>query len=115
MHRTLPPPPLPDPTHWFTVAADTGWEPDALPLMLLMMVTRQMIGCAASLSEPLHCRTDVTRSVECVTNVPFPCAQGPREQCRVTVVVELVFLPLMVLTTVTLQVIPVVAPIAPGP
>jgi len=115
LHSTDPPPPFPDPTHWFTVAAVTGWAPGGLPLMLFVTVTRQMIGWAASLSEPLHCRIDVTRLVECVTNVPFPCAQGWREQCRVTVVVELVFVPLMVLTTVTVHLIPVVLPIAPGP
>src|SRR5664279_1901000 len=112
---TAPPPPFPEPTHWLTVAAVTGCAPATLPLMLFVMVTLQVIGWAASLSEPLHCCTSVTRLVEWVTNVPLPCGQGPREQCLITVVVELVFVPLMVLTMVTEQVMPVVAPLALGP
>jgi len=49
-------------------------------------------------------------------NVPFPLRQGPREHFRVTVVVELVFpLFVIVLTTVTVHLMPVVAPLALGP
>jgi len=83
--------------------------------MLLVTSTLQLILCAASLSESLHCRTLVTSPVDVVVNVPFGVEQGPSLQARVTVVVELVFVPLMVLTTVTVQAIAVVAPSAAGP
>ena len=112
---TVPPPPPPEPTHWLTVAAVTGCAPAASALMLFVMVTSQVIGCAASLSELLHWRTTVTRLVELVVNVPFGDEQGPRAHCRVTVVVELVVVPLTVLTTVTVHFIPVVAPSALEP
>jgi hypothetical protein len=52
----------------------------------------------------------VTRLVDLVVNVPLPGEHGPSEQWRVTVVVEPRLVPLMVLTTVTVQVSPVVAP-----
>ena len=112
---TVPPPPVPEPTHWLDVAAVTGVAPGVSALMLLVIVTRQVIGCAESLSEPLHWVTSVTRLVECVVNVPLPGGHGPSKHCRVTVVVELLVPPLMVLTTVTVQVMAVVAPIALGP
>jgi hypothetical protein len=80
-----------------------------------VILTLQMIGCAASLSELLHCRTAVTRLVELVVDVPFGAEQGPSVHSRVTVVVELVAVPLIVLTTVTVHVKAVVAPAAPGP
>jgi hypothetical protein len=112
---TVPPPPVPEPTHWFEVAVATGFAPAVSALMLFVMVTRQVIGCAASLSEPLHWLTLVTRLLEKVVNVPFPGGHGPREHWRVTVVFELVVPLLIVLTTVTVQVIAVVAPVGPGP
>jgi len=113
---TVPPPPAPEPTHSLTVAAVTGCAPGASALTLFVIVTRHTIGWAESLSEPLHWLTNVTRLVEWLVNVPFPFGQGPREQCRVTVVVELVFpLFVMVLTTVTVHLMPVVAPLALGP
>jgi hypothetical protein len=112
---TVPPPPVPEPAHWLTVAGVTDSAPGVPALMLFVMVTTHLIGCAASLPDPLHWLTAVTRSVELVTNVPFPGAQGSREHCRVMVTVELVESPLMVLTTVTMQVIRVVAPPGPGP
>jgi hypothetical protein len=112
---TVPPPPAPEPTHWLTVAAVTGRACGVLLLMLFVMVTSQVIGCAASLSEPLHWLTDVTRSVELLVNVPFGDEHGPRVQVRVTVVVELVLVPRIVFTTVTEQVSPVDAPSAAGP
>ena len=80
-----------------------------------MTVTSQLILCAASLSELLHCWIMVTRPLERVVNVPFGVEQGPSVHSRVTVVVELVVLPLIVLTTVTVHFIPVVAPSALGP
>ena len=80
-----------------------------------MTVTSQLIVCAASLSELLHCWTMVTRLLERVVNVPFGVEQGPSEHSLVTVVVELVVVPLIVLTTVTVHFIPVVAPSARGP
>jgi hypothetical protein len=67
------------------------------------------------LSEPLHCVTCVTRLVDLVVNVPSPGEHGANEHFRVTVVVELRWPRWIVLTTVTVQVIPVVAPCAPGP
>jgi hypothetical protein len=112
---TVPPPPAPEPTHSLTVAAVTGRARDVLALMLFVMVTSQVIGCAASLSEPLHCWTVVTRLVEWVVKVPFGEEQAPRVHVRETVVVELVVLPRIVLTTVTAHVRPVVAPSAAGP
>lgn len=57
----------------------------------------------------------MTRSLELVVDEPLPGAQGSREHWRLTVVVEEVTPPLMVLTTVTVHVMPVVAPIGPGP
>lgn len=110
-----PPPPWAEPTHWFTVAAVAGCAPGVFALMLFVIVTSQLIGCAASLSEPLHWVTLVTRLVERVVNVPFADEQGPRVHSRVTVVVELVVVPLIVLTTMTLQFSCVVAPSALGP
>lgn len=83
--------------------------------MLFVMLTVHVIGCAASLSEPLHWLISVTKLVELLVNVPFPDGQGSREQVLVTVVVELVVPLLIVLTTVTVQSIPVVAPPGPGP
>jgi hypothetical protein len=111
----VPPPPVAEPTHWLTVAAVTGCAPGVSALMLFVMSTSQLIGCAASLSDPLHCFTSVTRLGEEVVNVPFADEQGPRVQFRVTVVVELVVVPLIVLTTLTAHVSPVVAPSALGP
>jgi hypothetical protein len=57
----------------------------------------------------------VTRLMESVVNVPLGAEQGPRVHSRVTVVVEYVVVPLIVLTTLTVHLIPVVAPWAPGP
>jgi hypothetical protein len=111
----LPPPPPADPTHWLTVAAVTGSAPGVSALMLLVMLTSQLIGWAASLSEPLHWLIEVTRSLELVVVEPLPGAHGSREHCRLTVVVDEVVPPLMVLMTVTEQVMPVVAPMGPGP
>lgn len=111
----LPPPPWLDPTHWLTVALVTGLALGVSALMLLVILTVQVIGCAASLSEPLHWFTEVTRSVEWLTKVPLPGAHGSRPQSRVTVVTEPSVPPLIVLTTVTVQVIRVVAPRGPGP
>lgn len=111
----VPPPPAPEPTHSFTVAALTGPAPWVFALMLFVMVTTQVIGCAASLSDPLHWFTLVTRLVEWVVNVPLGDEHGPRVHVRVTVVVELVAAPVMVFTMVTVQFIPVVAPSALGP
>jgi hypothetical protein len=82
--------------------------------MLLVMVTLQLIACAASLSELLHCRMAVTRLSEVVVNVPFGVEQGPSVHSRVTVVVERAFVPVIVLTTVTVHLIAVVAPWAAG-
>lgn len=76
---TVPPPPPPEPTHWFTVAAVTGDAPGVSELMLFVTVTVQVIGCAASLSELLHCVTSVTRSTELLENVPLPDGQGSSE------------------------------------
>ena len=112
---TVPPPPWPEPTHWLEVAAATGFAPGVSALMLFVIVTRQVIGCAASLSEPLHWSMLVTKLVELLVNVPFPGGHGPSEHWRVSVVLELVVPPLIVLTTVTVQVIAVVAPVGPGP
>jgi hypothetical protein len=108
-------PPVPEPTHWVTVGARRGCAPVVSRQMLLVMVTLQRIVCAASLSELLHCRTSVTRLVELVVVVPFGAEQGPRVHSRVTVVVELVAVPLIVLTTVTVHFNAVVAPAAEGP
>jgi hypothetical protein len=66
------------------------------------------------LSELLHCLTAVTRLADFVVYVPFGVEQGPSVQSRVTVVVELVVLPLTVLTTVTVHFSAVVAPSGPG-
>lgn len=107
--------PLADPTHWLTVAVDKGSAPGVSPLMVLWTVTVQVIVWAASLSEPLHCWMSVMRSVEVLVNVPLPGAHGPRLHCRVTVSVELVTPLLMVFQTSTVQVMPVVAPLASGP
>lgn len=112
---TDPPPPPPEPTHWLTVAAVRGCAPGVSALMLLVIVTLHTMGCAASLSEPLHWATLVTRLVELVVNVPLPGGQGPSRHWRTTVTVEPVVVPLMVLTTVTEHVSAVVAPSALGP
>lgn len=114
---TLPkiPPPVPEPTHWLTVAAVTGRAPGVSALMLFVMATVHVIGWAASLLEPLHWVILVTRLVELLVNVPFPDGHGSEEQVRTTVVVELVVPLLIVLTTVTSQSRPVVAPPVPGP
>ena len=83
-----------------------------------MLVTETMqvtSGGAASLADPLHWVTLVTRLRELVVNVPLPGAHGVSEHCRCTVTVELVRpLALMVLTTVTVHVMPVVAPEGPA-
>lgn len=97
------------------MAAVTGSAPGVSALMLFVMFTVQVIGCAASLLEPLHWLTFVTRSVELLTKVPFPPGHGSRAHSRVKVVVELDTPPSSVLTTVTVQVSAVVAPMAPGP
>jgi hypothetical protein len=112
---TTPKPPLPEPTHWVTVGAVRGRAPEVSRQMLLVILTLQVIGCAASLSELLHCRTAVTRLVELVVDVPFGVEQGPSVHSRVTVVVELVAVPLIVLTTVTVHLKAVVAPAVAGP
>jgi hypothetical protein len=114
LQSTTPPPPLPEPTHWVTPGAVRDCAPGVFCAMLLVMFTLQLIACAASLSELLHCRMTVTRLVERVVNVPFGVEQGPSAHLRVTVVVEPVVVPLMVLTTVTVHLISVVAPAAPG-
>jgi hypothetical protein len=51
---TVPPPPPPEPTHWLTVAGVTGSAPGVSALMLFVIRTVHVIGCAASLSESLH-------------------------------------------------------------
>src|SRR5450631_100851 len=56
----------------------------------------------------------VTRPTESVMNVPFGVEQGPRVHSRVTVVLERVDVPLIVLTTVTVHLSAVVAPAVPG-
>jgi len=98
-----------------TVASVTGWAPGVSALMLLVIRTVQVIGCAASLSEPLHWLTEVTRLVDFVTKVPLPGAHGSRPQSRMTVVTELCVPPSIVFTTVTSHVMRVVAPAGPGP
>jgi hypothetical protein len=115
LQSATPPPPLAEPTHSVTVGAARGSAPRVLRTMLLVMETLQLIACAASLSELLHCRMAVTRLAEVVVKVPFGVEQGPRVQSRVTVVAECVVVPLTVLTTVTVHRIAVVAPSAPGP
>ena len=50
----VPPPPCPEPLHWLTVAAVTGCAPGVSALMLFVILTVHVIGCAASLSESLH-------------------------------------------------------------
>jgi len=112
-HTRCPPPPVAEPTHWFDVAADTGFAPGVSALMLSMISTVQVTGPAASLSEPLHWLTVVTRSVE-VWGTPAG-AHGLLWQVADTVVVELVRPPLMVLTMRTVQAMEVVAPPGPGP
>ena len=67
------------------------------------------------MSDPLHWLTSVTKSVELLVNVPLPPGQASSEHCRVRVVVDDVVPELMLLTTVTVHVIPVVAPAAHGP
>jgi hypothetical protein len=58
----------------------------------------------------------VTRSTELLVNVPLPPGQGSSEHDRVSVVEDEVAPELLiVLVTVTVQVMPVVAPAAPGP
>lgn len=111
------PPPVPVPTHWLTVAAVTDAARGVSELTLFVMLTRQTIrGGAASLAEPLHWVTLVTTSVDLVVrDVTFPPGHGPRLHWRVTVVVEPLVAPLIVLTTVTVQVNPVVAPCGVAP
>jgi hypothetical protein len=108
-------PPVPEPTHWFTVEAVTGCAPGVFRPMLFVTLTLQLIMCAASLSELLHCLMVVTRLTASVVNVPFGAEHGPSVHSRVTVVVEYVLVPLIVLTTVTVHFIAVVAPSAAGP
>jgi len=108
-------PPVPEPTHWFTVEAVTGCAPGVSRPMLFVTLTSQLIVCAASLSELLHCLMVVTRLTASVVNVPFGAEHGPSVHSRVTVVVEYVRVPLIVLTTVTVHFIAVVAPSAAGP
>ncbi|MGZ4614945.1 MAG: hypothetical protein ACXV4A_05240 [Actinomycetes bacterium] len=115
LQLTLPPPPFPEPSHSLTVAAVTGLAPGVSALMLFVIETSHVIGCAASLSDALHCLTDVTRLVDWVVNVPLPGEHGSSEHSRVTVVVEPVMPRLIVLTTVTRHVMPVVAPAGPAP
>jgi hypothetical protein len=81
-------PPVAEPTHWLTVAAVTGCAPGVFRPMLFVTLTLQLIACAASLSELLHCWMTVTRLMELVVNVPFGVEQGPSVHSRVTVVVE---------------------------
>jgi hypothetical protein len=114
LQSAAPPPPLAEPTHSVTVGAARGCAPGLLRTMLLVMVTLQLIACAASLSELLHCRMAVTRLAELVVDVPFGVEQGPSKHSRVTVVVEWVLVPVTVLTTVTVHLSAVVAPSAPG-
>jgi len=91
----------------------TGWAPGVSALMLLVIVTVQVVVCAASFPEPLHWVTLVTRSFELVTKVPLPESHGSPAHKRSTVTDELVVPPLMVFTTVTVHTMAVVAP--PGP
>jgi hypothetical protein len=111
----VPPPPVADPTHSLTVAFVTGPAAVVPELMLLVTVTLHVTVWAESLSDPLHWLMLVTIDVDLVTNVPLPGAQGPRVQSLVSVVTEPRWAPLMVLTTTTVQSMPVVAPRAPGP
>jgi hypothetical protein len=75
------------------------------------MLTRHVTsGGAASLAEPLHWVTLVTRLGDVLVNVPSPPGHGPGEQRRFTVVVEPLVAPLIVFTIVTSQLNPVVAP-----
>ena len=68
------------------------------------------------MAEPLHWVTRVTTSVDLVVrDVTFPPGHGPRLHCRVTVVTEPLLGPSIVLTTVTVQVNPVVAPCGVAP
>ena len=112
---TVPPPPPPEPTHWLTVADVTGAAPGVSALMLFVIRTVQVVGCAASLPDALHCRTSVTMSDEVVVVDPLPGGHGSLAHNRLTVTVELVTPPLIVLTTVTEQTMLVVAPPGPGP
>jgi hypothetical protein len=112
---TVPPPPPPEPTHWLTVAAVTGCAPGVSALMLFVILTVQVVVFPPSLAELLHWRTSVMRSEEVVVNEPLPGAHGSLAHNRVTVTVELVTPLLIVLTTVTVQVMDVTAPPGPGP
>ncbi|MBC7560731.1 MAG: hypothetical protein H7270_15600 [Dermatophilaceae bacterium] len=113
VHRVLAG--TPEPTHWLVLALVRGFAFGVPALMLLVMRTSQLIVCAASLSELLHCCTVLTTELERVVNVPFGVEQGPSVHSRVTVVVELLVGPSIVLTTVTVHLIPVEAPSAFGP
>lgn len=115
LQSTEPPPPLAEPTHWVTRGAPMGCAPGVLRPMRFVTVTLQLIACAASLSELLHCRMTVTRLADVVVNVPFGVEQGPSVHSRVTVVLDRVLIPLIVLTTATVHLIAVVAPWAAGP
>ena len=106
---------MPEPTHWRAVEAVRGCASGVFARMMFVMLTLQLIACAASLSELLHCRTTVTRAVDWVVNVPFGVEQGPSVHSRVTVVVELAAVPLIVLTTATVHLNTVVAPLVSGP
>jgi hypothetical protein len=53
--------------------------------------------------------------MESVMNVPFAVEHGPSVHSRVTVVLEYVLEPLIVLTTLTVHLSAVVAPPTPGP
>lgn len=57
------PPPVPEPTHWLTVAAVTGRAPDVSALMFFVIATVHVIGCAASLLKPLHWSTVMVAAV----------------------------------------------------
>lgn len=108
-------PPLPDPTHWLTVALAIRCGLALFCSILFVIFTLHSTLCAASLSESLHCRTEVTRPVERVVKLPLGVEQRPSVHSRVTVVSELVAVALIVLTTVTVHVSAVVAPSGPGP
>jgi hypothetical protein len=112
----LPPPPCAEPLHWFTVTPLTGVAPGVSELMLFVMCTVHVVVWAASLPEPLHWLTLVTRSVDdVVVGPPLPSGHGSSEHCRVTVTVDPRVAPSIVFTIVTSQVIPVVAPLGPAP
>jgi len=65
----------PEPTHWLTVAADAA--PGPLIAMLLVIDTLHVIVAPPPLPELLHCRTEVTRSLEVVGIPPFSVTDEP--------------------------------------